>query len=284
LSAASGVGQQAACSPAQAQADEFSTPLNGTNTLIFDGDGAGPSCPTAAAVGLLELPVSDDLDALNQDPPGHVDPNNDGQLDATVFFSLATGSPSLALLGRSPGDIMWTAGASPGLYASRQLLGLGLGDDVDALCVIDRGVPNLYEAGIDTVLFSLAAGSPALGDFGLSAADILRPGPQQAHAASTLGLRSADDLDALACYDYDVSLPTPTPPATPTPAGAAGDANCSGSVNSIDAAVVLQRTAGLVGSVPCPALADVNGDGQINSLDAALILQFVAGLLGHLPP
>jgi hypothetical protein len=58
-----------------------------------------------------------------------------------------------------------------------------------------------------------------------------------------------------------------------------GDANCSGTTNSIDAALVLQSIAGLIGAVDCPQLADVNGDGAINAIDAALILQIDAGLL-----
>ena len=66
--------------------------------------------------------------------------------------------------------------------------------------------------------------------------------------------------------------------------GDVGDANCDGSVNAIDAALVLQFNAGLLGSLPCEDAADVNGDGDITSVDAALILQFTAGLLGSLPP
>jgi parallel beta-helix repeat protein len=64
--------------------------------------------------------------------------------------------------------------------------------------------------------------------------------------------------------------------------GVPGDVDCSGSVNSIDAAFLLQHTAGLIGSLPCAANADVNGDGNTNSLDAALILQFSAGLISQL--
>lgn len=63
----------------------------------------------------------------------------------------------------------------------------------------------------------------------------------------------------------------------------AGDANCDGSVNSIDAALVLQYGAGLLAELPCQDNADVNGDGVYNSIDAALILQYVAGLLPSLP-
>lgn len=78
--------------------------------------------------------------------------------------------------------------------------------------------------------------------------------------------------------------PTPTRTRTATPgAGVAGDANCDGVANSLDAALVLQYGAGLVSSVRCPAGADANLDGHTNSLDAALILQYSAGLLSHLP-
>ena len=52
---------------------------------------------------------------------------------------------------------------------------------------------------------------------------------------------------------------------------AVGDANCDGSVNSIDALLVLQLHAGLIDGV-CGDV-DVNGDGVANSLDAMLILQ-----------
>jgi len=80
-------------------------------------------------------------------------------------------------------------------------------------------------------------------------------------------------------------LPTPThlPTLTPTPAARAGDANCDGTTNSIDAALVLQYSAGLVSSLPCQANADVGGPGSgVNAIDAALILQFVAGLIPRL--
>ncbi len=61
-----------------------------------------------------------------------------------------------------------------------------------------------------------------------------------------------------------------------------GDADCLGSVNSIDAAFVLQFDAGLVDALPCPQNADVDGDGEVTSIDAALILQFDAGLIDSL--
>ena len=61
-----------------------------------------------------------------------------------------------------------------------------------------------------------------------------------------------------------------------------GDANCNGSVNAIDAALILQINAGLLGELSCDGNADINENGTIDSIDAALVLQFVAGLLGSL--
>jgi len=72
--------------------------------------------------------------------------------------------------------------------------------------------------------------------------------------------------------------PTPTPPTRP------GDVDCGGSVNSIDAALVLQFDAGLLHTLHCPQNGDTNRDGRTNSLDAALILQYAAGLIANLPP
>lgn len=61
-----------------------------------------------------------------------------------------------------------------------------------------------------------------------------------------------------------------------------GDVNCDGSVNSIDAAIILQFDAGLITEFACEHGSDVNGDGIANSIDATLILQFEAGLVDDL--
>ncbi len=58
-----------------------------------------------------------------------------------------------------------------------------------------------------------------------------------------------------------------------------GDVDCDDSVNSIDAALILQFGAGLIGDLSCLANADANEDGVVNAIDAALVLQYVAGLL-----
>ncbi len=77
---------------------------------------------------------------------------------------------------------------------------------------------------------------------------------------------------------------TRTPTRTPTPpAILLGDANCDGRVDSIDAALILQYSAGLLRALNCQQGGDVNRDGHINSIDSALILQYIAGLLDEFP-
>ena len=72
--------------------------------------------------------------------------------------------------------------------------------------------------------------------------------------------------------------------ATELPTPPVGDADCDGSVTSIDAALVLQFNAGLFAFLACEAFADANADGVLTSIDALLILELVAGLLDALPP
>jgi len=59
-----------------------------------------------------------------------------------------------------------------------------------------------------------------------------------------------------------------------------GDANKNGTVDSIDAALILQSVAGLIDTRPN---SDVNGNGDSDAIDAALVLQFTAGLVEVLP-
>ncbi len=86
------------------------------------------------------------------------------------------------------------------------------------------------------------------------------------------------------CSTTPTQPPAPTATPTATSSGLSGDANCDGMVNSVDAALILQLSAGLIGSVGCPGNADVSGDGLTNAIDAALILQVTAGLIPSLPP
>ena len=70
--------------------------------------------------------------------------------------------------------------------------------------------------------------------------------------------------------------PTATP--TASPASKPGDVDCSGLTDAIDAALILQMSAGLLDTLACYASADLSGDGLMNSVDAAIVLQCVAGL------
>jgi uncharacterized protein YkwD len=75
-----------------------------------------------------------------------------------------------------------------------------------------------------------------------------------------------------------------TSPPVSLPGETTGDTNCDGVVNPLDAALILQFGAGLVGSLLCQSNADADSNGRIDVVDAALILQLSAGLMGSLPP
>lgn len=78
----------------------------------------------------------------------------------------------------------------------------------------------------------------------------------------------AYELYGVAYYCFEV-------PAT----AMAGDVNGDGSINSVDAALILKYDAGSIDlSSEQRAAADYNGDGSINSVDAALILKYDAGI------
>lgn len=215
----SAVAAQAACKPPQPQADEFSSALDGTNTLVMDGDGQNGSCPAAFFLGLQELPLSDDLDVLTGQPPSFVDPDGDGIPDEAITFSLASGSPTLAHLAGGPADIFWVLGGfQPSRYAAATTLGLQAADDIDALCLGEDG-DLLYDPATDVVIFSLAPGSPTLSSLGASAADLLEPGPSVAVEAADMGLDADDDLDAIKCgVGFIAPPPTVTPTTTSSPA------------------------------------------------------------------
>ena len=55
--------------------------------------------------------------------------------------------------------------------------------------------------------------------------------------------------------------------------------NDDGTVNAIDATLILQLSAALVDSLANEPSGDVNNNGQLDSVDAALILQRIAALI-----
>lgn len=106
-------------------------------------------------------------------------------------------------------------------------------------------------------------------------ADATIGGPQTINATTLDG--------AVSCTSGAPPTATQGPEVTATPPPGdhkvAGDANCDGAVNSIDAEIILQYTAHLLGSVPCPSNADANHDGAVNAIDAEIVLQRAAGLI-----
>lgn len=61
-----------------------------------------------------------------------------------------------------------------------------------------------------------------------------------------------------------------------------GDVDCNGIANSVDAAVLLQFVAELLGELGCSQSADLSEYNRVSAIDAALILQYSAGLLDQL--
>ncbi len=106
--------------------------------------------------------------------------------------------------------------------------------------------------------------------------------PSPIPSATDTPVPSNTDTPVPSDTDTPVPTSTPMPVPTDTPTGLRGDVNGDGTINSIDAALILQFSAGLFPTLPNFDQADANNDGSVNAVDAALILQFIAGLLATL--
>jgi hypothetical protein len=180
------------------------------HTLVFDGNGAGGP-PAPDGLGLDETgPAIDGISGFDLCGPKSVDPDGDGVLDEPVYLTLAAGSPTLALLGAGPQDVLRSrvgATGAPSLFVTGASLGLVPGDAIDALA--SEGT---------SVRFSLAPGSPTLlGPDGepdhqndpdpddMSPGDVLSQAFVAALPASGLNLDEDDDLVALS-FGFDQDL------------------------------------------------------------------------------
>ena len=196
----------------EAPADLYGSTIgSGTNFQFFDGDGfvvtpltPGSPAPTMGLIEPFGGPAGDNVDALDlrTSAPG-----------TSLFWSVdvptVTAGGAYFGLGLSAADIYLGApvagyaGPPPGVYAAAGALGLLPGDDLDALVVVEDGLPG-FTAG-DTIYFSLDGPSPSLGVLpllGASSADILVTtllgGPAVFAPAATIGLVPVfDDLNAL---------------------------------------------------------------------------------------
>jgi hypothetical protein len=234
---ATAVNVEANCTPAEPEADEFTTQLDGNNFQFFDGNGVACGTNAGANLGLIE-PLGDDLDAIDNKSCQEVDPEGDGYPNRYVYFSLAPGSPTLGLIPASPADVLVTIGGGlPWIYATQAQLGLGAGDDVNGLCLADTAMDDYFDpigaSGFpDYLFYTVTAASPSIVN-GLvpNAATIMYvPMPGVAipvDTATALGLLedNTDDVDAIKCVkglvdisieEYTIDLPDggTAPPAT----------------------------------------------------------------------
>ncbi len=166
----------------------------GTNTMAFDGDGLFPPGAGGPALGLIEVvggPPTDNLDALDLRGPPPI---------GVIFWT----ADAITLPGSSADIFITPAGpgytAAPPAYVLAGTLGLGAADDIDALVVFDDG-DGIYGAA-DTILLSLAPGSPSLPGLAAGPGDILVASGGGAITgtyapAGALGLTPGDNLNAL---------------------------------------------------------------------------------------
>lgn len=114
-----------------------------------------------------------------------------------VYFSLASGSPTLTVNGWSAGDVLvapYGAGAAPTRYAKAADLGLDPDeDDIDALSIHDHAFDDAFNTAADYVIYSVA-GAPGVFHYGFGAP--ASPGGQ-AHDHAGFGLADTDEIEAL---------------------------------------------------------------------------------------
>jgi len=246
--------------PPEQIADIFYTPLNATNFLIYDEK--DPNCFNFNMTVTNLIPTTSNCTPGGDPPPGWpggafpedtdaleisnifsigMDQDMNNLIDtiiAPVFFSIEIFSTSFGFPAldfrpgppdgvTSPDDILVTPspGGFYGIFASGVIdIGLMIDDDIDALCLQDKGTIGFLDPGLDEALFSLTPFSPILPIIGGSPADIFYTdftGTFSLYSpAIGLGLLVSDNVDALDCqclidttimYDYG-DAPDPTYP------------------------------------------------------------------------
>jgi hypothetical protein len=146
-------------------------------------------------LGLTPGFFGDDLDALSMD----------GAADPFTYFSVDKNS-ALNQFGQGgiAADILVSDGSGIyATYATRLMMGLQAGDDIDALALLEEGqLDGTADPGMDRALFSLSSFSPTVtGGGGISPADVLFTDFQGGFGvwknAADIGLRDDDELNAL---------------------------------------------------------------------------------------
>ncbi len=179
-------------------ADIFGSGLGGGNVQIADGDGL----PPGPAIPLGAIEPGSNVNGWDATPP--FGPPGFPGIYFTITAFDAGAHPVYAGFGFTGADIFFSPpvvgySVAPALFATGAALGLGPGDDIDALAIIEDGSGGASPA--DIVYFSLTPGSPSLLALGASPADILVSSiggvPGIAIPAGTIGLLVSDDVDAL---------------------------------------------------------------------------------------
>jgi hypothetical protein len=199
-----------------------------------------------------------------------------------ILFSVTSESPSLQYLpGTGSGaDIYvdsdpYVPGEGEALYVGPYELGLQVGDDIDAMIVIDATDDGQFAPGVDQVIFSLAPGSPSLdGSFGPS--DLFTSWGSGLFTvysyADQLGLAPTDNLNLLDYVFCDDVLPCVEDWAIGYVNQCIGDLDGDNDVDLADLAILLSSyglCAGEPGFIP---EADIDGNGCVNLADLAVLL------------
>jgi hypothetical protein len=195
------IGESGGVGFADEPADIFSSGLAGGNGLTWDGDGIPtPGVPSFGPLGVIE--PGSNTDGWDATPP--FGPVGFPGIYYTITAFDAAAHPVYTGTGATGSYIFFSppvVGYSvlPALYATDAAIGLGPGDDIDALALIEDGSGGPSPA--DVIYFSLTPGSPTLAGLGASPADILVTSiggaPAVAFTAGSIGLLASDDVDAL---------------------------------------------------------------------------------------
>jgi len=174
-------------------------PLVPANRQSWDGNGS--SAPTLQLrENSPDGSVADGLDAL-EGPPRMIDLNRDGVRDLPIYFSLAPGSPTLALLGASPADILICAAPTTGACGSSTLPALFIPHGDLGLQAADNLEDFALSAASGDVDFTVSPGAGSN-----PGAVLKRPGfascpsggpPCPVLSSGDVGLLTSDNMNAL---------------------------------------------------------------------------------------
>ncbi len=201
-----------------------------------------------------------------------------GNPGSRVWHGDSTISDTFKYTFDSPGTFQYQCNIHPGLRRGTIIVGGGV-PTPPTLPMPPSPLPTETETPFPTLPMPP---SPAPSVTATPVATLpMPPSPAPSVTATPVGPSATATSVAPSATATSVPTDTPEPAPTSTPPGLLGDVNGDGTVDAIDAALVLQFVAAFFDSI---SNGDVNEDGTTNSIDAALILQFTAALITSLPP